>query len=272
VEIIENEPSLSSQVNPIAEHLSQILKSYLSERPNLSLNGLSKRCKVSEPTLRRILKGQVKTLPNYSTILDILTVISGEKSVTSLLGLYPGPAADFIRERLPHLQECGVDYDPQLNDELKNPAKYIIYKLASNSSGVTEQTVSELFGAQGAGFLEELINKKFIERLDGRIVTLSKNFATSHLSTLTNFKTVADFIKVRPPAAELNLSPVIANYSDSVSLEAYKKIVLVQKKALEKIRQLMQDNASVGDVPIFVLSAIDTLSNQTAFEMRQSPR
>ena len=59
----------------VADHLRLIITQYLEKRPQLSVNGISKRCNVSEPTLRRIMSGKVKTIPQITTLLDILTYI-----------------------------------------------------------------------------------------------------------------------------------------------------------------------------------------------------
>ena len=75
-------------------HLQTVIRSYLDQHTRISLNGLSKRCSVSEPTLRRIMNGQVKTAPTLTTVVDILSTIGKESRLSKLIDMYPGPIAE----------------------------------------------------------------------------------------------------------------------------------------------------------------------------------
>lgn len=256
-----------AEPDSLMSRLQAILKDWLAQNPRRSLNGLSKRCTVSEPTLRRILKGQIKTLPNVTTVLDVLTTITGEKSSRKIAEMFPGPIASYINEMSPHLEDCDVDYDPTLNVELRNPTTYIIYKLASNNSGVLKNKVLELFGAQGLFYLDNLEKKGYVAEKDGAFFATSQNFSGNHGDFVTNFKAVADFLKTRISNAKPNLNPLLVNYSESISGEAYKEIVAVQKLALKKIRMILSDPASAGTLPVVMLMGLDTLDPKTAAEI-----
>lgn len=253
--------------------LQNVLRDYLNEKSSRSLNGLSKRCTVSEPTLRRILKGQIKTLPTSTTILDILTTLMGEKNTALIAKNFPGPIAEYLESTFPQSQDCGTEYDADLNNELKDPVKYVIYKLASNSTGVTEKKINELFGRHGLQQAEGLIQKNYLFSTNGVVFSKVKNFTINQENFINNFKLIADYIKTQKPLTKTNLHALLANYSESVSSEAYKEIVGLQKKLLEKIRNIMSDEKSKGSIPLFLLLAIDTLDPQPVHELvAEKPR
>ncbi len=246
--------------------LQGILQNYLNEKPTRSLNGLSKKCTVSEPTLRRILKGQIKTLPTATTILDILTTLSGEKNTALIANAFPGSIAEYLESIIPQAQEFGTEYDSELNAELKDPVKYIIYKLAANSSGLRHAKLSELFGRHGLNQAEILIQKGYLQNDNNILVTKVKDFTINQESFVNNFKLVADYIKTQNPIAKTNLHSLLANYSESVTPEAFKDIVSLQKRTLQKIRKIMSNVDSKGSIPLFLLLAIDTLDPQPAHD------
>ncbi len=257
------------RASSLLDELQSILQRYLDEKKNLTLNGLSKKCRVSEPTLRRIVKGQVKTVPNVTTVLDILSTVSGEKSPLAIAVKYPGPINDFLRKMIPQIEESKTDFDPGLNAEFRNPTKYLVYKLASNAGGVSEEKISTLFGNQGMVQLKALMDEGHLKIENGVYFAASKNFMGNQKDFVPNFKVMADFIKMNRTYGATNLNPVCANFSDSVSLDAYKKIATIQKNALMKIRAVMTDEKSAGPVPIFLLLAIDTLDSLAAYEMAE---
>ena len=248
----------------LVESLQVILKEYLKQRPQMSLNGLSKKCSVSEPTLRRIMKGQIKTLPNITIVLDILTYINNEKNILKITKTYPGPIADYLKEMLTHSMDCRSDYDISLNNELKNPTKYLIYKLASNTSGVTHQKILDLFGSHGLMFANDLIEKDFIECRENIYFSKSHSFTVGHEDFNDKFKAVSEFIKTQKIESHSTLNPLFVNYSNSVSAEAYKEVISLQRKTLKKIRTILSDDKSVGEIPLFLLLAVDTLDHLTA--------
>ena len=258
---------LKKRQKGLLEHLQGVLKDYLTSRSHMSLNSLSKKCTVSEPTLRRIAKGQVKTLPNVTTVLDILTYISGERNTYSIAKKYGGAIEEFITQMLPHAMDRQTDYDVSLNSELKNSTKYLIYKLASNDLGVKHQKIIELFGSQGLMFVDELLKKSYLTKKEDTYFSSTESFTSSHENFVDNFKTVSNFIKTHKEVSRTLLNPLFSNYSNSVSPEAYKEIVSLQRRTLKKVRDILSDEKSAGSIPIFHLLAVDTLDTKTAYEL-----
>jgi hypothetical protein len=256
----------NSAFDSVVEHLKFVISTYLEEKPHMSLGAISKKCSVSEPTLRRIMKGQIKTFPTVTTVLDILTYVSNEKKTSKIISLYPGPIADFLKEMAPYVEDTQTDYSVEINQELKQPVKYLIYKLASNSAGVTRQKVSDLFGAHGLKSLDSLQDKAYIEERAGKYFSTTKSFTSSHENFIENFKTVAEFLKPDKLSPRSRLNPLFRNFSNSVSPEAYEEILKLQKKTMARIAQIMTNEENQGEIPLFLLLAIDTLDTKPPSE------
>lgn len=251
------EPS-KNKTEDLLEELQKVLNQYFFDNPKVSLNALSKQCTVSEPTLRRILKGQIKTLPTSTTILDILTTLSGESNTLKISNLYPGPIANYLKWALPQIQDCATEYNAELNAELEDPTKYLIFKLSANSSGLPKKRLQELFGVLGQLSADHLVKKEYLS-FDGITYrTTIKHFTASKRSFVKNFKLIADFIKTESFDLKPKNHSLHANYSESLSENAYKDIIRIQEKSLKKIRHIMADDKSKGSIPVFLINAIDT--------------
>jgi transcriptional regulator with XRE-family HTH domain len=247
--------------------IQSLVESYLKSHSHLSVNSLSKKCGVSEPTLRRILSGKVKTVPQVSTLLDILTYLDKTVSVRKIVSLHPGPIADYLRKAMPYLEEIDSEYSGRVNEELKDPVKYLIFKLALNSSGVLESKIQELYGTHGIKLLQEMVEAEIIVKTaNGICRTKTKSYNSSSKDFVRNFKVVADFIKTNKFRNRKPYNPLHANCSESIHLDAYESIVRLQKKTQKKIRKILSDPENRGEIPFFQLVAIDTLDLKAAFE------
>ncbi len=251
----------------VLDQLSDIINDYLAANPRVSLNGLSKRCKVSEPTIRRIAKKQVKTVPTVSTILDLLTTIDRNQNVKEVINNHPGPVAELVREALPHLDEQEPEYSQALNDQLKDPVKYLIYKLSLNKMGICRDRVRKMFGDHGLRELDALVQLDVINKRAGRYYSSCKNFTGSFENFVEHFRTCTSFIKPEKVVERQPLNPLFVNASESVSVESYREIAKVQRAAFKKISQIIQSDTEKGPIPLLYLCALDTLDTDSALEI-----
>lgn len=249
----------------VISELQAVIRGYLEKHTRISLNGLSKRCTVSEPTLRRIMHGQVKTTPTLTTIVDILTTINKESNIRKLAGMYPGPLADILSEGFSifEAEELDYVYNQKLNDVLKDETSYLIYKLAANRSGLAQSKIRELFGLVGEEKIyslkkEDLIEEK-IERGQVHYHAKIVGFSLDHKLFVKNFKSVANFIKTGAQTGpKTNL---YYNFSESVNEQGRREILRLQKESLRKVAKILDDERYAGDIPLFVLSAVDDMDS-----------
>lgn len=267
---VNHEQEKTTGNDAVLSQLSEIINSYLEANPRVSLNGLSKRCQVSEPTIRRISKKQIKTVPNVSTVLDLLTNISRKKSVKEVVDHYPGPVASYIKEALPHIEEQNPEYSPSVNLQLKDPVRYLIFKLCLNRMGTTLEKVKKIFGEHGAVELQALLQNDIIEEREGRYFSKIKKFTGHFDNFVEQFRMTANFIKPHKISERLPLNPLFVNASESVSAETYKEVAKVQRAAFKKISQLIQNDTEGGPIPLVYLCALDTLDVESASELSQN--
>ncbi len=267
----------ASAPQTIVEHLSIVINRYLEKNPRLSLNALSKRCKVSEPTLRRISKQDVKTEPNKGTILDILTTISRESDIGKLVEIYDGPIGDYLRKVFPYSNTRRDTYSRYINSHLSDPAKYIIYLLSLNDLGVTFNKIRSLFGDFGIADAKYLVKQELVvETKPGTLKAKVETFCGPLGDDFVfNFKTLANFIKPHKVQCSRKLNPFFRAETSGVSPEAYEAIVKVQSAAIKKIQSIINDDKGDPIIPLMVLTAIDTIDSQSAndiYEESQSQK
>ena len=249
--------------NLILEQIQTSVRTYLDKNKRISLNGLSKRCAVSEPTLRRIMNGRIKTLPMLSTIVDILCTLHKADSLNELIEIYRGTElGDFLNNNFNVLSESNFNYEfsVELNEALRDDVSYLIFKLAANRSGVTTEKIEKIFGHHGLEKLKHLNNLNLINIEKNIVKTVVEGFSLSHDQFIPHFKAVADFIKTEQ--SQVQKKNLFYNFSESVNEQSLKEILSIQKSALKKITKVLNEEQNAGDYPVFVLSAIDTLATE----------
>ncbi len=255
-------------VDEALEQLYSILEDYMSTHTSLTVNSLSKRCNVSEPTLRRIYKKQLKRLPTTSTVLNLLSHISKKKKIADLITAFPGPLISRLETSMSLITERELDETRDLSKQLQNSITYLVYKLAANKCGVTLSKVVELFGSYGEQQIEKLLNENLIKEENGVFKASHPNFFISQEIFTSHFKATADFIKPENLTnSPYKSSQLFYNCSSSINLKAYNAILKLQRNSIQKIAKILGDKESEGNIPVFAIGAIDTLDNESAFEI-----
>ncbi len=249
-------------------YLQKELRSFIAKNSHLTLNSLSKKVSVSEPSLRRLYKGQIKTLPTMTTILSLLSFINGTDDIKKLLQSLPVEMGKFLESKINYVREIDqLSYSEDLSLRLKDPLDYLIFKLSSHEAGLKEEQLTELFGFLGLERVKQLEKDGLVKWDENRWRSLKGNFSLSHELFVDHFKSVASFIKPHKHSSAPNsLSPIFSNFSVSLNKQAYSKLLNVQRQANKKIIEIMTSESSKGEIPTFFLNAIDTLDTKSADE------
>lgn len=252
-----------------SQHLQKIINDYIESHTGLTVNGMSKRCGVSEATLRRVCSGKNKNLPTLTTVISVLSYISKKNTLPEIIEQFSGPLSESLKNGMhTHKNSAFMDSSVNLSSKLQDPVRYMIYKLAANTNGVTASKISELFGLFGGQKLDDLLNEDLLILRGDSYHAAYSNYSLSHETFTTHFKATADFIKPEKlDASPQKYSQVFVNMSESINLNAYSSILKVQRAALKKIREIMFDSQNKGEIPAFMVSAIDTISTKSAFEI-----
>jgi transcriptional regulator with XRE-family HTH domain len=244
--------------NKVSE-LSLLIEEYLLQNANVSINALAMRMGIAETTLRRIRGGLSKRLPNSENLLKIVFYIFKSRDLYVVRDLLPTALKEhFISVYL--LFESG-ESNPVIeidNSIIDNQITYLVLKLASNHSGVKRDEVLRLFGELGLRSIEKLILVEIVIEEEGTFKTNLNSFRLPDNSFINNFKSVADFIKIDP---EKRVGPnIYHNLSESLNLDGLVRLQNIQKKAVQEMTTILNDTKFKGELPVFSLVAVDTIS------------
>jgi hypothetical protein len=229
--------------NGVNQELKHLIEDYFLKYPHMSINALSKRTLIGATTLRRILSLSLKGGPNPKTVLNLMSVLTKEKNITHIIEKSPQLTKTFLFQSFnPYLE--GVK-DPLSGNFLKNNLKFIIFKLASNQSGVHFETISTLYGENGLKVLRELTKEGYLIKEDNFFHSKDKNkgnnlhFKASHFSNLLpllkKYEKEVETYKKGPQEKD-----PFHTLSESLNEEGIKKITQIQKEALKKIKDIMK--------------------------------
>jgi hypothetical protein len=242
--------------------LKEMIEDYFSKYPNTSINSLALKTNVGATTLRRILAETIKGDPSPHTVLAIVSALAKEKKLAKLVEKIQGPVGDMLRETYRDYVELESPHviDVDLNELLRDRVSYFVYKLAANKTGVSEFEVVELFGAVGRERLQKLLECQVLERQSNtvgeRYHAREKNFALNIEVASEHLPELVRFYKPHEVNSGHNLFYTL---SESLKSDAIKRIKEIQREAVKKTYEIMNDPDSVGPIPYFTVQLCETL-------------
>lgn len=273
--LADNATLSDTGLTPVSRELQVLLLSHLEKHPALTLNAISKRCAVSEPTLRRIAKGKIKTDPSVDTVIDLLNYLLKENDLQCLLKVAPPALKKYLARSRPqsHISPVPMPSVPELTQAFENPVNYLIYSLAANDGGVSKDHVGKLFGQMGLGLAEDMVAGQLLTEDNQIYSAVYENFVPPLRQTRSHMKSLLDFLKSEKIGTSLSTSPLspLAHYmTNGINSKAYQEIRKIQSKATLQCAKILFDPNNRGKIPAFLLMALDTLSNSTAYDSSSS--
>lgn len=252
----------------LCEQLKEIINNYLDHYPNVSINTLACKSGVSASTLRRIMNASIKGDPAPHTVLNIVSATSKEKRLNKILENSQGPLAKILQDVFGQYASSNSPhcYDTDLNEILRDPINYLIYKLAANRKGVLKSNIVDYYGKIGVWRLEQLIELGLLKDIDGCYHAVNKNFS---LSIEIAAKHLSELVKNYHPdkvAEGLNL---FYSMSESLNEEGIQKIKEIQKNAVKKIYDIMLSPFYAGDIHYFTINLNETLHHYDQIRILQ---
>ncbi|PIP94292.1 MAG: hypothetical protein COW00_03410 [Bdellovibrio sp. CG12_big_fil_rev_8_21_14_0_65_39_13] len=256
------------RVMQLCEQLKEMIEGHFVKYPHVSINGFAMKSGVGATTLRRILSDSIKGDPAPHTVLNIASALTNEKRLSVLIDQYQGPVGMMLKSTFGPYVEQMVEHKNMgdLEGELLDPIKYFIYKLAANRTGVSEQSLFNLFGKLGLEKAEELYNKKFLDlRVNGyhakeKKCSLDYKIVAGHLPEMVKF--------YKPENVSLGKN-LFYTMSESVNEQAIAEIKKIQKEAIQKIFDILESDDYRGEIPYFTLNLCDTLDYGRTSEVLQ---
>lgn len=261
-----NDMNLSTNENSgVNSQLRQLTIAYLDRHQGLTLNALAVRCGVPATTMRRLIKSsdtEKSELAPHS-VLSLISYLLKEKKISTLLKKIDGPVAELLNRSFDQFifdeESSAHTLDKELNTLFKDKTTYLIYKLAANQCGTSMDEVKNIFGLLGLQKLSELIEKNWIvpdcsnaEILHSREKNFSVDLALAHQLS----HALIDFYKPCDVEAGFNL---FYSLSEGMNQQGIKKIKEIEREAVKKIYELMNDENNQGDIPYFAVVLSDVL-------------
>ena len=243
----------------LTEQLKILLDGYFEKYPHMSINALAKKSVVGASTLRRILNGSQKGNPSSSIVLNLVSATIKERKLAVILNSIQGPIGDLLNSSFGHFVEADLPhkYNTDLNRELSEWPKYLIYKLASNKNGVLKKEIEKVLGKIGLKHLEALFEQGLVF-MEGEVIhAKEKNFSLDIGVSLKHLPNLLEFYKPDELDKGQNLFYTL---SESLNEEGIKKVKAIQKEAIKKIYNVMMSPYFEGDIPYFSVSLMDTLN------------
>ena len=263
--------ALSEQdIHPVSAQLRDVANGYLKKHKGLSVNALAKRMDVSEPTLRRIVKGQLKTKPSLETLMKVLSYVGKTSALAHHIHAHPGPIARELKTCFPTAAHSDFEMinNAKLEEALRDTTSFVLYNLACSDNGLHQEQIVALFGEVGLSSAEQLRKDGLLSEIEGIYHASFKKWCSSPELSAKHIKSLANFIKPDRVKPESPLTPVFANLTGHIQAQAYKKILKIHQQAFRKTVQILRDPKNSGDLPVFFLGAFDTLSKWAAHEWK----
>lgn len=251
-----------AQENELIQSLQNMISLYMSKNSQLTINSLAQRSNVPVTSLRRLMNGQQKNEIAPHSVLNLVSYILREKNLALLLERVEPSIAEFLKKHFGNFifSSQKNTYNVDLNIELRDQTKYLIYKLAANHNGTDLMTIVENFGSHGKRKADELKTAGLLIEEGDRLHAKEKNFsldlsiAASHLPGLVSY--------YKPDSIPQGRNTMFS-MSESLTHEAIQEIKKLQRECVMKMNAIMNAPESLGDIPYFTLNLAETMLSET---------
>lgn len=247
----------------LIQELKEMIESYMTRNPALTLNALAQRSNVPVTSLRRLMAGQQKNEIAPHSVLNIVSYIMREKSLAVILEKAEPAISEYLRKHFGNFVFATGgkhSYDCDLNVELKDETKYLIYKLAANHNGTDLMTVVDNFGSFGKKKVEEMLKDGLLKDEEGRLHAREKNFSLDLSIAAAHLPALVQFYKPGTIAQGKNS---MFSMSESLCMDAIAEIKKIQKECVMKMHAIMNNPDSFGDIPYFTINLSETMLSES---------
>jgi hypothetical protein len=243
----------------ILTQFRQIVDDWIAEKEVRNIVLLSAQSKVSESVIRRAYNQQ--TLPNAENMLRVLSAISNEHKIHSLIVNYPGAIAEYFKKAFHHyLQEEEAGKTPEdidWGEYTRDFNAYLVIKKVSHRTVTFRSDIAALFGQMGLQSLDRIVTAGIIEEWgDGRLTLKASTFRLSseqlkhHVASL-----IETFFK--PEVAMAGGNSMISNLSEDVDQAGFNKCKNILFDTDKQISRILHDHP--GKIPLIYTAMVDTL-------------
>lgn len=234
---------------------------YLEKHPGLTLNALAQRSGVAATTMRRLMQEEGRSELAPHTVLALVSYLLKEKKISKLLKMTEGLIAQLLNKCFDKFifDEAASDHemDQDLNTLFQDRFYYLIYKMAANNCGTSIDEIKNAFGLLGLKKLNELMAKNWIlTSSEGRLHAKQKNFSVDLTLAHELSHALLDLYKPCDVKSGLNL---FYSLSEGMNEAGINRIKEIEKEAVKKIYELMNQKELQGEIPYFTLMVSDIM-------------
>lgn len=256
---VQNE---NTKIQTVNSELRELLKAYLEKHPKLTANALAQRAGVPGTTLRRLIQDENKSEVAPHTVLQLVSYLYKEKRISKILEVCPGAIGELLRKSFDQFifsEKSDHKLNADHNELFKDETNYIIYKLAANKFGTSRCEIEAVVGLMGMRKLDSLLKLEVLkEESDGRIYAQEKNFSVDLKLAHQLTHTLVDFYKPERVQDGFNL---FYSLSEGLSEEGIKKVKEIEKDAVKKVFEVMNNEQYQGLIPYFSIFLSDIIGN-----------
>lgn len=251
-----------NEENELIQSLQAMVSFYMSKNPLLTLNALAGRSNVPVTSLRRLMNGQQKNEIAPHSVLNLVSYVLREKNLSIILEKVDGSIADFLKKHFGHFifSNQKNTYNVDLNIELRDQTKYLIYKLAANHNGIDLMTIVENFGSLGKRKADELKTIGLLIQEGDRLHAKDKNFSLDISIAADHLPALVQYYKPENIAQERNS---MFSMSESLTHEAIQEIKTLQRECVMKMNAIMNEPKNLGTIPYFTLNLAETMLSES---------
>lgn len=247
--------------NELIQSLQNMIAHYMSKNPQLTLNALAQRSNVPVTSLRRLASGQQKNEIAPHSVLNLVSYILREKNLSTLIEKVEPSISEFLKKHFGNFVFAGQKntYNVDLNLELRDQTKYLIYKLAANHNGTDLMTIVESFGSFGAKKVEEMKAKGLLIEEGERLHAKEKNFSLDITIVKEHLPALVGFYKPETMTQGLN---TMFSMSEALTADAIKEIKALQRECVMKMNAIMNDPKNLGSIPYLTINLAETMLSE----------
>jgi hypothetical protein len=245
----KNTSALIKQVNhDVQKELSRF------NNQKIGMRMLSTSMGLHTKTLDRLMINQHK--PSYQTLIKIYSYIYKQPQIPLLIEMVPGSVKAEILRLSPNRPEILISNDLATDYLKKNDIALLIYAHCG-SGAISRKAVTKRFGDYGIKCLEELIRLDLIEEGPKDHYKIGK--CQIHLDPQLLKKLSVLFIETqfRPENSELRTENYLGFLTESISEEAYQKILLLERAHFEEKIKIIDNPKNRGEVMFFSATFTD---------------
>lgn len=252
MEVQHKEHSHSLSVN---QELRAMCTLYLEKHTGLTLNALAQRSGVPATTMRRLMQEEGRSELAPHTVLALVSYLLKEKKISRILKIVQGPVAELLNKCFDQFifdeDSSKHEMHADLNTLLQDKTSYLVYKLAANKCGTSIDEVRNALGLLGLKKLNELSELNWIIADDtGKLHAKEKNFSVD--LAVAHQLTHALVDQYKPCDVKLGYN-LFYSLSEGMTEEGIKKIKEIEKEAVKKIFDLMNNQNYQGEIPYFAV-------------------